>query len=239
MWRCPIWADPRGLVGTRMNLEDHPGFLSTSQGVIVLQADWPIYPEEHGSDLALLWLTAFPKRTFFKRISDIDLCILFLADVKCSNKADPFDIRNFHVAVWHEDLLELRKRGFIDGVEAVSKRRWEVLRRAPLRGLRLARKLDDGTLEPIELPPLDDYDEEDLTWPAVSPKGMFATPSGRKRAASMLAEALDDVAVLGARVPRLLELSFFDTCVRESCVCFEHKIKAWLRSGRATQFFFL
>ena len=83
-----------------MRLHDHPGFFGiTSEGVIAIHADWPMYPEEHGADLALLWLTAFPQGTPFKRIDDIDRCNLFLADVKCSNRADPFDERNFHVAV--------------------------------------------------------------------------------------------------------------------------------------------
>ena len=56
-------------------LSKHPGFLGfTSQGVILIHADWPMYPEEHGSDLALLWLTAFPRGTSFPRIDDIDRC---------------------------------------------------------------------------------------------------------------------------------------------------------------------
>lgn len=83
-----------------MNLRDHPGYFGiTSQGVIAIHADWPIYPEEHGADLALVWLTGFPQRTTFKRIDDIDLCNLFLINVKRSNQADPFDERNFHVAI--------------------------------------------------------------------------------------------------------------------------------------------
>ena len=52
-----------------MRLEDHPGFFGiTSQGVIAIHADWPMYPEEHGADLALLWLTALPQGTRFKRL---------------------------------------------------------------------------------------------------------------------------------------------------------------------------
>ena len=109
-----------------MSLREHPGFFGiTSQGVIAIHADWPIYPEEHGWELALLWLTAFPQGTSFKRIDDIDRCNLFMARLKGSNLADPFDERNLHVAIWHEDLLALRERGFIEGVSPVSERRWE------------------------------------------------------------------------------------------------------------------
>src|ERR1700730_9980044 len=104
-------------------LSKHPGFLGfTSQGVILIHADWPMYPEEHGSDLALLWLTAFPRGTSFPRIDDIDRCHIFLADVKCSDRKDLLDERNFHVALWHSDLLDLRKKGLVSGVSTASER---------------------------------------------------------------------------------------------------------------------
>jgi len=104
-----------------MKLKDSQGFFGiTSQGVIAIHADWPIYPEEHGVELALLWLTAFPQETRFKPIDDIDRCILLMADMKGSNKADTFDKRNLHVAVWHEDLLDLQERGFINGAHSTD-----------------------------------------------------------------------------------------------------------------------
>ena len=95
----------------KMRMQDHPGFFGmTSKGVIHIHADWPVYPEEHGANLVLFWLTAFPNGTAFKSIDDIDRCSLFLADVKYSNRANQSDERNFHVAVWHDDLLSLRKK---------------------------------------------------------------------------------------------------------------------------------
>jgi hypothetical protein len=214
-------------------LKDFPGYLGfTSQGVIAIHADWPVYPEEHGSDLALLWLTAFPKGTAFKPASDIDRCILLLADVKCSNRKDPFDERNFHIAIWHEDLFELWRKTFITGVAAVSERRWQELFRATLPVGPLHIKLDDGTLEEIQLPALDDYDEEDISWPEFSHEGIAVTPSGRDHAASLVAAAAGDIGILGERIHRLLASSFFDTAVREACIALEHRIKSWLQSDR-------
>lgn len=191
-----------------------------------------MYPEEHGADLALLWLTAFPQGTRFKRIDDIDRCNLFMADVKCSNQADPFDERNLHVAVWHEDLLELRKRGFVDGLSPVSERRWEDLKRADLPPGPLYIKLDDGTFKEVRLPSLTEYDEDDLSWPEFSTGEVAVTASGRSHVASLLSEASDDLAILGPRIRPLLELGFFDTAVREACVCLEHRLKTWLKSDR-------
>ena len=115
------------------DLDKHPGYLGlTSRGVILLHADWPIYPEEHGPDLALIWLTAFPPKTIFKRIDDIDRCNLFLACIKNTNDSKPFDSKNFHVAIWHNDLLDLQSKGFIDGVSAITERKWEELNRISL-----------------------------------------------------------------------------------------------------------
>jgi len=216
-----------------MRLQDYAGFFGiTSQGVIAIHADWPMYPEEHGADLALVWLTAFPQGTRFRRIDDIDRCNLFMADVKCSNQADPFDERNLHVAVWHEDLLDLRKRGFVDGVSAVSERQWEELKRAELPAGPLYIKLDDGTFKQVRLPSLAEYDQDDLSWPEFSMGEVAVTASGRSHIASLLSEASDDLAILGQRIQPLLELAFFDTAVREACVGLEHRLKTWLESDR-------
>lgn len=134
-------------------MQDHPGFFGmTSKGVIHIHADWPVYPEEHGANLVLFWLTAFPNGTAFKSIDDIDRCSLFLADVKYSNRANQSDERNFHVAVWHDDLLSLRKSGFVDGVSPVSERRWRELERSslPPNAFFVA---EDGIRRELQLPP--------------------------------------------------------------------------------------
>lgn len=215
-----------------MRLQDHPGFFGmTSQGVIAIHADWPIYPEEHGADLALLWLTAFPLGTRFKCIDDIDRCNLFMADVKCSNKADLFDKRNLHVAIWHEDLLDLRSRGFVDGVSAVSERRWMEIKRTQLPPGPLSIKLHDGTVQEILLPSLAEFDNNVFSWPEFL-SDLAVTAAGRSHVASLLSNLSDDLAILGDRIQPLLELHFFDTAVREACVGLEHRIKTWLNSDR-------
>jgi hypothetical protein len=214
-------------------LRKHPGYFGlTSQGVIAIHADWPMYPEEHGADLALLWLTAFPQGTSFTSIDDIDRCNLFLVGVKCSNREDPFDQRNFHVAIWHKDLLELSSEGFVEGVSAVNARRWEEVNRSELPAGDLYFKRSDGTMQAFSLPPLEDYCEDDMFWPEFAPGGIAVTASGRTQAASSLAQAAGDHTILGQRVQRLLGLSFFDIAVREACVALEHEIKTYLNSEK-------
>lgn len=50
--------------------------------------------------------------------------MLFMADVAGSDNKDKINERNFHVAVWHEDLLEFRERGWIAGVAPASEWEW-------------------------------------------------------------------------------------------------------------------
>lgn len=164
-----------------MELSEHPGYFGfTSQGVIAIHADWPMYPEEHGHELALLWLTAMPPDTKLRAIDDIDRCTLLVADVKCS-RPDDFDAKNFHVALWHSDLLELQQRGLISGVSPVSERDFERHKRARLPDEPLFIKNQDGSFTQITLPDLDGYDAEDLEWVRVDDTGLSVTLAGRER----------------------------------------------------------
>src|SRR5215216_3302502 len=106
----------------------------------------------------------------------------------------------------------------------------EEIKRFEVQGVKLGFKLPDGTFKEYELPPLDDYDDEDVSWPEFSNEGVVVTPAGRDRADNLLAAAAKEFAVLGERVERLLELSYFDTAVREACVSLENQIKTWLES---------
>ena len=93
--------------GYIMSLNEHPGYFGvTSQGVIAIHADWPMYPFEHGWKEALLAFGSLPRGTSFFQIDDIDQCLLFVAGVT-PPKQDPYDSRFSHVAAWHEDLVQL------------------------------------------------------------------------------------------------------------------------------------
>ena len=79
--------------------------------------DWPTYPEEHGADVALRSLGLFPEGTTFRQLDDCDRCVLFLAQVPGETPpSDPMIAPGRHVAVWHEDLQELRAAGLATGL---------------------------------------------------------------------------------------------------------------------------
>ncbi|MBD2504159.1 TIGR02391 family protein [Anabaena azotica] len=215
-----------------MTLQNHPGYLGlTSQGVIAIHTDWPIYPEEHGANLALLWLTVFKPNTVFKCISDIDRCCLFVAEVNKTNLAKPFDINNFHLAVWHEDILCLAEKGFITGVSAITERRWYEIEYSKLPKPAYYRGDDDQLIQINFLENLDEYDDEVDACPEFSETGITVTNKGWKYITEFLSqEPLNFSATLGERVTKLFDLEYYDTSVREACIGLEVRIKKYLGS---------
>jgi hypothetical protein len=115
--------------------EEHPGYLGwASRGVILIHADWPAYAVEHGWKYSLISLGQFPRRTQFKLLDDIDQCFLFLVGDNVGG-SDKFDERHFHVALWHEDVLELLDLAYISGVSRTTYREWAERRAKELEGL--------------------------------------------------------------------------------------------------------
>jgi hypothetical protein len=146
------------------SLSDHPGYLGlTSEGVIAIHADWPSYPIEHGWLTALINLCSFPHETKFTEIDDIDRCLLLSAEDLAPDDAgdDLVSPRRYHAAVWHNDLIELGRLGYVTGVEAITDRvhelnHWLEIARAVERA-----KGEDG--DPSSVPP--PY----RTWPSDGP----------------------------------------------------------------------
>jgi len=217
----------------QMSLRNFPGYLGfTSKGVIAIHADWPIYPEEHGAGIALYWLTAFPPGTAFKKIDDIDRCVLLVADVPGTNWKDPFAAANHHVAVWHEDVVVLREKGLIRGASIESERGWERRRRKAwgfderaIYGYRI-----DGKFHQADLPNLQTFDAGSKTWPVFDEQGAFVTGRGRKLLHALLMEDREYLRIHGARVRRLVDLTYYDTAVREAAVAIESQTTRFLGS---------
>jgi hypothetical protein len=82
-----------------------------------------VYPAGHGWQLALRSLAVFLPNTRFRQIDSIDECFLCVAVGAGSclePEGDLYDQRWFQVAVWHDDLLELRRRGLVSGVSLMT-----------------------------------------------------------------------------------------------------------------------
>lgn len=107
-------------------LDKFPGLLGYG-GIIAIHANWPNYPLGIGWEVALKTLGNFPKDTNFYEIDDIDRCKL-LINLPPKNLSDPFESKYYHSAIWHEDLIELKKRGFVTGIIEKSDYEFELIR---------------------------------------------------------------------------------------------------------------
>jgi hypothetical protein len=178
---------------TRNNFSDFPGFLGlTSKGIIGIHAKWPMYTDEHGWELALLALGYHPPKTIFYQIDDIDRCILlFAGDI--SNAKDPFDEKYFHVALWHEDLVELFSLGFVTGITVMTEYEWELNRFNQIPKDAFVRINDeDIKLEPPTPPDPEDEDyDNSLSWPVVQRVGLTVTNKGYETLHQLLADEKD------------------------------------------------
>ncbi|WP_422733913.1 hypothetical protein ACN26Y_28750 [Micromonospora sp. WMMD558] len=233
-----------------MSLEGHPGFLGlTSRGVVLIHADWPAYPLEHGWEIAVISLGSFPPGTDFKRVDDIDQCSLLLAE-GYGDYRDPFDERAFHVAIWHEDLLEACDLGLVEGVERLTHRQYETRKREELR-TRILRDIErrggeappgdileslyaeiDGQRVSLGLPSIDDYDdgEDDTTpyrpWLGIDGLGVVRlTTQGWNRLDELWADALDIPQSARSRVDPLVQSGLYDSALRELGVLIESRVR--------------
>lgn len=218
-----------------MNLFDHPGSLGAARGSLLTahHADWPAYPQGDDFRMPLLQLTAFPPGTEFMAIDHIDQSALLIACVRGAKLDKPFVARNFHIAVWYEDLIELDKRGFVDGVTRTSERGWHedrwqrLLSEAP-DGARLGYTGSGGEFVPIEKPDFESYSDDPVydDFAICRSDRIKIMRSGRDFLLQELgAQKADIMAALGARITDLFERNYYDTCIREACVQLEHEIR--------------
>jgi hypothetical protein len=232
-----------------MPIYEAAGYLGlTSQGVMAIHADWPMYPAEHGGGTTLASLGSFPEGTVFEPISDIDMCLLLLAR-GYGQSTDPFDEQAFHVAVWHEDLVILQEKNLVEGVEPLTERMWVERLRQELRdevrqdaeeqghtfdGDPLAAVgwiSRDGEWRQARSRPLDEYGDEAFTWAAVDKeRGLRVTEQGWAQLEAILADALVIPDSVRPRIQTLLDAELYDTAVRELGVTIESRLRQALAS---------
>jgi hypothetical protein len=160
---------------------------------------------------------------------------LFLANTSKSKPKDPFNSANLHVAVWHEDLLDLSDAGYISGVARSTERRWEYRRRLDLwapTGDVIHLQLPDGTLQKVDLPALETYDDDYADWPEFIDDGIVVTSSGWQYVTRLLAAAPDPFSVIGESARRIFEIGEYSAAIREVCVSIEHQLKAFVGSSQ-------
>src|SRR4051794_16985874 len=103
-------------------LGDMPGFLGYSSGgafIVAIHADWPSYPGPPHPIGALFDLCQFPPGSAFRKVDEIDRCVLMVAE-DYSRGLEPYSEQALHVAAWSEDLLALHEREYVIGLEPAT-----------------------------------------------------------------------------------------------------------------------
>jgi hypothetical protein len=221
-----------------------PGLLSGERGKLAIHADWPAYPCGNSWHEALYRLSAFPVGTGFVVVDDIDGAALLAADVQCAKLAEPFHDTNFHIAVWHEDLLELSRKGFVAGVKPAILDEWKRVQVASLlssvkkqtknpkgKSIKLQSAFGGRVFDLTSFLAPEPFEDDDLP---DAPRMWCIFPSGRiqttTRSADFVEKELvklqpDVPALISSRVGRIFEMEYYDTAVREACVELEFQIK--------------
>lgn len=209
-----------------MDLAKFPGYLGlTSQGVIALHADWPIYPAEHGRAVALASFGQFPRGSVFRLIDDIDQCWLFVRESMSPQSGDPFDEANFHVALWQEDVHELLRCGYIVGAHEITFEEWVERQRRGYEGRYWEAK--PGHLVPVPIPSTDDFgDEHESLRLIVADTGIQLTAAGWLELQDDAFRQTDNFhTLIHLNVLPIVRIRKFDAAVREACLYLEARLR--------------
>lgn len=221
-------------------LDQFPGLLGYG-GIIAIHANWPMYPKGIGWEIAIKTLGNFPNGTLFYEVEDIDKCKL-LINQEPQKISNPFDSNHYHIAIWHEDLIDLKNKGFIEGVIEKSDYEFEMIKFEALKerfGSNL--ELDEngniiffindknGKLIKIKYhKPEPEEDEEDGANKkcAIIPNGIFLSEIGSLELKN-ISSKISLTEELNALTQPLIDIKRYDTAVRDASLLIETKIKEY------------
>lgn len=193
--------------------------------MVAIHARWPAYPAGSGPAYALETLCCFPPGTHFTPIDDIDLCFLFSAVeyLDKSHRDDRFATSHHHIALWHDDLRLLRKRGWLSGFRPDATGH-------ELRSSMLSFVSDADRRAVEEALRNHDWDEaatieaKELSASKIEPSGLMVTPDGWGALEKFAAGSSDVHEHLASRISPLLDIGFHDTAIREAALFLETEL---------------
>jgi len=201
----------------------------------MITADWEAYPIGYGWESALENISWFPTDTIFYRIDDISEALLFVTKnpVELEKKElSPWSQIYYHISIWHRDIVELQKRGYIRGIKPVTEYQHDLIRYNKIvdsMGVIVEDKdiwlFPDGKREwSMPRPSKDEYDNRNKTW-AFLPDDYFVLT---KKGISAINEPMQDFVInkdILARIKPLLKIKYYDSAVREASISLELKLK--------------
>lgn len=186
----------------------------------------------HGLNLALESLGNYPEDSLYYLIDHIDYCSLFLVNLDPSKTKSEYDQQHFLVAIWDDDLLELKYRGFLDGVYSENNLDYQLIDYNKFKKMQIALGYDiseqshglyintnDGDLLFIEKPTKElieiDEDSYDFKYARIPNNNISLTTEGissLKRSSSS-----DNIhIIIFERIEPLININYYDTAIREA-----------------------
>jgi hypothetical protein len=221
-------------------IDRFPGFLGYG-GIVAIHADWPTYPPGIGWKIALQNLGNFPHETNFYELDDIDKCKL-LINQNPKELKNPYNYDNYHLAIWHEDMITLKLKGLINGVLEKSEYEFELYRFENLKkelganlkedqeGNIILKLKGNDSKEAIYYKPRYEEEEDDdedgyenKTYVIID-KYISLTLKGTDELIK-LSHEVNLIEELSVITNPLLNIEKFDTAVREASILIETKIK--------------
>jgi len=144
------------------------------------------------------------------------------------------EMKKFHVACWHEDLIDLHERGFVTCIQRPEERPLESRfseTMIPAHSPTHPHVIENNgrVVGFLACPDKDSGDPGPTPW-AVCPTGWIAK-TGAARAfveETIEWESFDWSALVSDKVAKLLDLGYLDTCAREACIQLENEVRAML-----------
>ena len=215
-----------------MDILKFPGNLGSvrSSVITIHHYDWPTYPIGEDFRETLVMLAAFPLGTEFVEVDNGDESILFTAKVGS---------RNFHICAWYEDLIEMHKRGFVNGVVPLSEnsfrvKQWERMKKKV--GTDKFYYKVNGELREVPAPEINEAEDgkeyfEDKNFVLLEKDSLTLTKKGLEFIINEIASIDSDYCIkISPVVSRLFKEGLYDTAVREACVTLEQAIKNEIKS---------
>ena len=201
----------------------------------MITADWEAYPIGYGWQSALENLSWFSTDTIFYRIDDISEALLFVTKnpVKIEEeKYNPWSQKYYHISIWHRDIVELHKRGYIKGIKPVTEYQHDLIRFNKIvdsMGVIVEENdmwlFPDGTRRwSMSKPSKSDYDNNYKNWAFLPNDNFILTKKGITEINKPIVDFEINPEIL-TRINPLLKIKYFDSAVRDASILLELKLK--------------
>ena len=235
-----------------MNLLEPTEWLGGPGSRVMETCDWPARPHGACGMEFLLQVVTFAPGASFSLADDIDGACLFDLHTDGTEDEPPRlempgsppalewlretlagkqpEMKKFHVACWHDDLIGLHERGFVTYIQRPEEKPltpWYPETGNPTHPHVVENK--GKVVGFLARPDKESGDPGPTPW-AVCPTGWIAiTEAARAHVEKTIdGEMLDWSVLVSDKVAKLLDLGYLDTCAREACIQLENEVRAMM-----------